>query len=160
MLQKILIGLGAILIVIQFFQIDKTNKEVDPELDFMNISNPNDEVAEILKTACYDCHSEKTVYPWYTNVQPVGWWVKDHVDHGKSHLNFSIWGEYSTDRADHKLEECVEYVLNEEMPLPSYTWGHAEARLTDEQREFLAEWFEEQRLIVQNDTLSTSSSDS
>ncbi|RNC86089.1 MAG: cytochrome C [Balneola sp.] len=158
MLQKILLGLLGVFLIMQIFQIDRTNPESDPALDLMNIHNPPAEVATILKTACYDCHSDKTVYPWYTYVQPVGWWVKDHVDHGKSHLNFSTFGEYPPRRADHKLEEGVEYTLNEEMPLPSYTWGHADARLTDEQRETLADWFESLRPIVYPDSLNGSDS--
>lgn len=160
MVQKIAYGLVAIIIILQFFQIDKTNPESDPAIDFMNIANPPEEVATILKTACYDCHSYNTRYPWYTNIQPVAWWVKDHIDHGRDELNFSEFGSYTQRRADHKLEEAAEYILNEEMPLPSFTWAHAEARLTDEQREFLADWFEEQRTVLFPDTSSSSESNS
>lgn len=149
MIQKILLVLLLVFAVLQFFQIEKTNIETDPEVDFMNITSPPDEVATILKTACYDCHSEQTKYPWYTYIQPVGWWVADHIDNGRDELNFSEWGTFSYRKADHKLEEAAEYVLSEEMPLPSYTWGHAEARLTDEEREFLAAWFEDQRDILE-----------
>lgn len=160
MVQKIAYGLVAIIIILQFFQIDKTNPESDPANDFMNIASPPEEVATILKTACYDCHSYSTRYPWYTNIQPVAWWVKDHIDHGRDELNFSEFGSYTQRRADHKLEEAAEYILNEEMPLPSFTWAHAEARLTDEQREFLADWFEEQRTVLFPDTSSSSESNS
>ncbi len=145
------------LCALQFFQIDKTNPVSDPELDFMNIVETPEEVATILKSACYDCHSNQTVYPWYTNLQPVAWWVKDHIDHGRSELNFSEWGNYNDRRIDHKLEESAEYVLNEEMPLPSYTWAHGNARLSDRDRMFLANWFEEQRVTNQPDSTSTNS---
>lgn len=157
--QKIFYGLVLALAVLQFFQIDKTNPVTDPDLDFLNIVETPDEVATILKTACYDCHSNQTVYPWYTNLQPVGWWVQDHVNHSKEYLDFSLWGEYSADRADHKMEEIVEYTLNGEMPLRSYTWMHPESRLTEEQREMFATWFEEQRLITKIDTSTTIESD-
>jgi len=150
MLKKILYVLIIALASLQFFQIDKTNPVSDPELDFINIVETPAEVATILKTACYDCHSNQTNYPWYTNLQPVAWWVKDHIDHARDELNFSEWGSYTYRRADHKLEEASEYILSKEMPLPSYTWGHAEARLTDGQRDMLAEWFENQRVILES----------
>ncbi len=152
MVQKIAFALLLAIAVLQFFQIDKTNPVADPALDFMNITNPPDEIATILKTACYDCHSYNTRYPWYTNIQPVAWWVKDHIDHGRDELNFSEFGNYTERRADHKLEEAAEYTLNEEMPLPSYTWGHSDARLTDQERKYLADWFEDQRAILFSDS--------
>lgn len=153
MTKYILFGVIGILVILQFFQIDKTNPASDPVKDFMNVHNPPAEVATMLKTACYDCHSYQTKYPWYTYTQPLGWWVKDHIDEGRDELNFSEWTEYNPRRADHKLEEAVEYTLNEEMPLPSYTWAHGDARLSDEQRKTLADWFEAQREIVYPDSL-------
>ncbi len=145
MLRKILLGIAAVLLILQFFQIDKTNPEADPALDFMNIHNPPGQIASMLKTACYDCHSYHTRYPWYTYTQPLAWWIEDHIDHGREELNFSEWATYSDRRADHKLEEAVEYTLNEEMPLPSYLIAHGDADLSDEQRKILADWFESLR---------------
>ncbi|GAB4254163.1 MAG: heme-binding domain-containing protein [Saprospiraceae bacterium] len=144
-MKSILMGLLAVLVVIQFIQIDKTNPEYNAANDFMNIEQPPAEVAEVLKNACYDCHSYETKYPWYTYVQPVGWWVKNHIKEGVKHLNYSKWGEYTAKRKDHKLEEMVEMVEEGEMPLNSYTWGHPEARLTKEQRDALINWFKEVR---------------
>jgi hypothetical protein len=160
MLKYILYGVIGVLVILQFFQIDKNNPAADPAKDFMTIHNPPAEVAGMLKTACYDCHSYKTSYPWYTYTQPLAWWIKDHIDHSRDELNFSEWGDYSPRRADHKLEEAVEYTLNEEMPLPSYTWAHGDARLSDEQRETLADWFEAQREIVYPDSLRVLEEDS
>lgn len=153
MLKYIISGVIGVLIILQFFQIDKTNPPTDPSKDFMNAVNPPTEVAAMVKTACYDCHSYQTEYPWYTYTQPLAWWVKDHIDHGRDELNFSEWTEYTAKRADHKLEEAAEYTLNEEMPLPSYTWAHGDARLTEEQRKTLADWFEAQRDIIYPDSL-------
>ncbi|MFV1884703.1 MAG: heme-binding domain-containing protein [Balneola sp.] len=158
MIKKILLGLAAVLLILQFFQIDKTNPEYDASKDFMAMYPPSEEVAQILKVACYDCHSYETKYPWYTYTQPLAWWVKDHIDEGRDELNFSAFGNYSPRRADHKLEEGVEYTETEEMPLPSYTWGHSEARLTWEQRELLMDWFAELRPIVYPDSLKNSDS--
>ena len=158
MLKKILLGLAAVLLILQFFQIDKTNPEYDASKDFMSMYPPSQEVAEILKTSCYDCHSYETKYPWYTYTQPLAWWIGDHIDHGRDELNFSEFGNYNPRRADHKLDEGIEYVENEEMPLPSYTWAHGHARLTWEQRELLIDWFSELRPIVYPDSLRNSDS--
>ena len=158
MLKKILLTLAAVIVILQLFQIDKTNPPADPALDFMNIHNPSSEVAEILKTACYDCHSYKTKYPWYTYTQPLGWWIADHIEDGRDELNFSEWGNYSPRRADHKLEEGIELVEETEMPLPSYTWAHSDARLSDEQRETLISWFKELRPVIYPDSLRDSDS--
>lgn len=158
MLKKILLGLAAALLILQFFQIDKTNPEYDTSKDFMAMYPPSAEVTSILKTACYDCHSYETEYPWYTYTQPLAWWIGDHIDHGRDELNFSEFGNYSPQRADHKLDEGIEYVESEEMPLPSYTWSHGDARLTWEERELLMDWFAELRPIIYPDSLRNSDS--
>lgn len=140
-IRPLLYALLAAVLVIQFFQIDKTNPAADPAQDFLAVANPPAEVTSLLKAACYDCHSSHTTYPWYTYIQPVGWWVKDHVQEGKEHLDFSIWATYPAKRAAHKLEECFEMIENKEMPLKSYTWMHGNARLSAEQRTAMAAWF-------------------
>ncbi len=153
MINKVLLALLAALVILQFFQIDKENPASDPSLDFMVMYPPSEEVATILKTACYDCHSNQTEYPWYTYTQPIGWWIDDHIDHGRDELNFSEFGDYSPRRADHKLEEGVEYVESEEMPLPSYTYAHGDAKLTDSQIASLTNWFRELRPIIYSDSI-------
>ena len=145
LVKRILLGLLLILGVMQFFQIDKTNPPVDPSKDFIKISKPSAQVAELLTTVCYDCHSHETKYPWYTSVAPINWWVKHHIDEGREHLNFSLWRDYNLKKRDHKLEECYEEVDEGKMPLKSYTWAHSEARLTDNQRALLATWFQQVR---------------
>ncbi|MDX1314936.1 MAG: heme-binding domain-containing protein, partial [Eudoraea sp.] len=99
----------------------------------------------------YDCHSNHTVYPWYNNIAPVSYWMADHVDHGKGDLNFSDWATYSGKKKDHKLEEVVEVMEDEVMPLKEYTWTHEEARLSKEQRKAIIEWAEKTRLLYQLD---------
>jgi hypothetical protein len=141
--KKILIGLLVVLVAIQFIRIDKDNPPVEESQEFMTLTNPPAEIATLMKTACYDCHSHETKYPWYTNVSPVSWWVKDHIDEGREHLNFSVWGTYSAKKAAHKLEECYEEVEEGHMPLPSYLWVHSEAKLSEEQVNLLVSWFKE-----------------
>lgn len=137
---KILIGVALALIVIQFFGIDKSAVASDPSKDLIAIEETPAEVQDILKQACYDCHSYKTEYPWYTNVAPLSWWIGHHIDEGRHHLNFSVWGEYSDKRREHKMEEFYEEVEEGEMPLTSYTWAHSEAKLSNEQKELIINW--------------------
>jgi hypothetical protein len=94
-----------------------------------------------MKTTCYDCHSEETKTPWYAQVAPFSWWINDHINEGKEHLNFSAFGTYSAKKAAHKMEECYEELEKGEMPLTSYTITHADARLSDEQKATLINWF-------------------
>jgi len=140
-IKRIGLALLAVLVVIQFFGIDKENPPVDSSQDFMAVAAPPADVAEMLKTACYDCHSHETAYPWYSNIAPVSWWLKDHIDHGREELNFSKWGTYKAEKAAHKAEESAEEVEEQHMPIKPYLITHADARLSDEQRERLATWF-------------------
>jgi len=102
--------------------------------------NVPDSVEQILKTSCYDCHSNHTFYPWYAKIQPVSLWLADHIKEGKAELNFSEFGSYSLRRQFHKLEEINEQVKNNEMPLTSYTIIHRDAKLTPEQKLLIANW--------------------
>ena len=141
MKKKILIGVVIVLVGIQFIRIDKTNPPVDASKDFMTITDPPEEVEKLIRTSCYDCHSNESTYPWYSNIAPVSWWVKDHINEAREELNFSEWGTYEWKRTDHKLEECAEEVDEGEMPLKSYLIAHSEARLSDEDRAKLVDWF-------------------
>jgi len=140
MLKKIILGLVVLLVLIQFIRIDKTNPPVDKSKDFITLTKPSDEVKGILVTSCYDCHSNETTYPWYTNVAPLSWWLKNHINEGREHLNFSEWATYTEKRQQHKLDECMEEVHEGEMPLSSYSMMHKEAELSPAQREALNTW--------------------
>ncbi len=94
-LKKIVIGIVVIFLGIQFFRIDKTNPPINEEMDFIKMTNPPIKVGTILKTSCYDCHSNESSYPWYTNVAPFSWWVKHHINEGRENLNFSDLGTYT-----------------------------------------------------------------
>ncbi|MFK7981844.1 MAG: heme-binding domain-containing protein, partial [Saprospiraceae bacterium] len=137
LIRTILIIAAAAFVIIQFFQIDKTNPSVDVAQDFIQNTNPPAEIATILKTACYDCHSHTTKYPWYTNIQPFAWWIKGHVDNGNKHLNYSTWSTYSAKKKAHKIEEMVDMVEGKEMPMLSYMIGHNDAWIDAGQRQAL-----------------------
>ena len=114
----------------QLFRVDKTNPETVIENQFHIIEGAPDNVLAIMKNACFDCHSNYTNYPWYSNVAPISWIVKDHIDEGRAELNFSEWGTYSEGKRHHKLDECIEEVGEGEMPLRGYVVWHDEALLT------------------------------
>lgn len=141
LIRTILLVAAALLVVIQFFQIDKTNPPIDTTQDFIQNTNPPAEIATMLKVACYDCHSHTTKYPWYTNIQPFAWWIKGHVNNGNKHLNYSTWATYSAKKKSHKIEEMVEMVEGKEMPMLSYMIGHNEAWIDAGQRKALVDWF-------------------
>lgn len=143
MYKKILWVLAGLLLLAQFVRPDQKNPAVDAAVDFQNIANPPAEVMTILKNACYDCHSFETKYPWYAQVAPVSWWLANHINEGREHLNFSTFGQLAAgDRAE-ALGEAGETVQEGEMPLSSYTWFglHPEAKLSAAQQNTLVQWF-------------------
>lgn len=145
-IKRLLILALIALIVIQFIPVEKNEGGYESLNVFVAETKPSDEVAAILKSACYDCHSNQTVYPWYSNLAPASFYLADHVDNGKRHLNFSAWDAYSTKRKDHKLDELIEEVEADEMPLESYTLIHSEAMLDVAQTEALVNWAKAARL--------------
>lgn len=130
-----------VLFVMQFFPIDKTNPPFEEADDFISIESPPTAIATMIKDACYDCHSNRTKYPWYTSIAPLSWWIQGHIDHGRGEMNFSEWGQYDDGKRKHKLEECSEKTEATEMPLLSYIIAHPEARLSTEERADLVAWF-------------------
>jgi hypothetical protein len=140
-LKKVLIVLVVLFILIQFFRIDRKNPITDPSKDFLTVTSTPSDVAAILNSSCYDCHSNATVYPWYTNIAPVSWWLKHHVNEGRAELNFSEWDNYSSRKKDHKLDEAIELVENGEMPMNTYIWMHGNAKLSEEQKNRLITYF-------------------
>ncbi|CAH0279977.1 heme-binding domain-containing protein [Chryseobacterium sp. WG14] len=140
-MKKVLVVILVAFIMIQFFPIDKTNPAPTPGMDFLKIKNTPDPIAKIIRTSCYDCHSNETKYPWYSNISPASWVVKNHINEGRKHLNFSTFAVYESKRQLHKIEECLEMIEKKEMPLESYYLGHQNAKLTDEQRTALSQYF-------------------
>lgn len=125
-----------VVIGIQLYPIDRTNPPV--QSDF---SGPA-EVKEVLKTACYDCHSNETQWPWYSYVAPVSWLVADHVEEARAEFNLSAWDAIGEMRQMKIREEMWEEVEEGEMPLPPYVWLHSEAVLSEAQKKILEEWAE------------------
>ena len=129
-----------LLVAIQLYRPAKNESTEISENSILTTEAVPQEVAKILKTSCYDCHSNNTVYPWYSNIAPVSWWLDNHVSEGKEELNFDAWGTYSLKRKNHKLKEIKEMLEDKEMPLESYLWIHDEAKLSSDQQKAIIDW--------------------
>lgn len=139
-LRPILILLLIAFIAIQFFRPTKNvSAQTSPNDVTLQYAIPAD-VKTILKKGCNDCHSNNTVYPWYAQVQPVAWWLEEHIIDGKKELNFSEFASYKPRRQYRKMEEVIKEVKEKEMPLESYTWVHTDAKLNDEERNKIMTW--------------------
>ena len=149
MIKKISLGLLVLLVLVQFIPMEK-NESGPTEFDISKSYNVPDNVSMIMKGACNDCHSNTTTYPWYSKIQPVGFWLNHHVEEGKGHLNFSEFTKIPLRVQNHKLEEIIEMVESKEMPLESYTYLglHPEADLTSEEREVMVSWAKEQMAML------------
>jgi hypothetical protein len=140
-LKKIGIALLVILLVMQAFRPAKNNSgDMNKDISVSYVV-PAD-VKTILAKACNDCHSNATRYPWYSEIQPVSWWLSDHIKDGKRHFNFNEFTGYPIARQYKKLEECMEEVKKGDMPLSSYTLIHKDAILSDEEKNTLFTWLD------------------
>jgi hypothetical protein len=132
----------------QAYRPDRTNPAVDEAKTLRANAHLTPEAANILERSCKDCHSSETTWPWYSNVFPVSWFLKSHVDEGRRELNISEWGSYAPRKRERKLHEICEQVESGEMPIRSYLPLHPSAKLSDEDRRVLCDWAhgEEERL--------------
>lgn len=142
MVKKILLGLILVAIVIQFVRPQKNLSAATPKTDLLVAHPAPAEVKQLLAIACYDCHSDNTRYPWYAEIQPVAWWLAQHVDDGKRELNLSSFGELSAKRKASRLEAMIDSITTGEMPLKSYTIVHRDAKLSPAQVKLLTDWLE------------------
>ena len=140
MVRRTILIILIILVVIQFIRPTKNISAATSPGDIVHVYNVPADVNDILKRACNDCHSNNTNYPWYSNIQPVGWWLQHHVNDGKNELNFSEFATYTPKRQRHKMDETAETVEKKDMPLDSYLWIHQEAKLNDAERKILIDW--------------------
>ncbi len=131
----------AVLVLAQFIKPEK-NLSDEKSHSFTTKYQVPAEVDKLISNACSNCHSNKTEYPWYANIQPVASWLAHHVDEGKHELNFSEFTKLPIAVQNHKFDEIIETVEKHEMPLPSYTYFglHPEAKLSDAERSTLINW--------------------
>ncbi len=128
------------LIIIQFIRFDRNTGSAATTNDISHFTSVSPEVKTILETSCYDCHSDHTNYPWYDNIQPVGWWLTSHVNDGKEELNFSQFNSYRIKRKIRKFHSIASEVKEDEMPLNTYLWIHGNAELNATQKETIMNW--------------------
>jgi transposase len=142
MIRKIGLGILSIMLVIQFIRPPRNTAEGISENDISKMYGMPQAVHTVFVQKCYDCHSHNTVYPWYVNVQPVGWWMYRHIQEGRRHLDFSEFKTYSDKKAAHKLEEIIEMIREKEMPLKSYRIAHPEAAVTPNEELAINNWIQ------------------
>ncbi len=147
-LKYVAIVLLVVLVIIQFINRPEKISEPVTENDILLTLNTSRNMSVLLKSACYDCHSNQPRYPWYSEIAPFSWWIGEHIEHGRDELNFSDWATFSKRKRDHKLEEIVEEVEKGHMPLPKYTWMHSDARLSEEQITRLKLWVGAERARI------------
>ncbi len=142
LLTKILLPIGLAVVIIQFIRPARNKDEQGFENDISKVMSIPDSVQTILKNACYDCHSNNTVYPWYSNIQPVGWFLARDIKLAKENLNFSEFGTYNQRRRSGKLNAIADEINENAMPLPSYRLMHKDARLLPAEKRLLISWAE------------------
>jgi len=128
----VLVVLG--LVGIQFVPVDRSNPPVTGEV------SAGDQVMIVLRSSCYDCHSNETRWPWYSQVAPVSWRVAEHVREAREKLNFSEWQGLPVADREKALERIWEEIEKGAMPLSDYLRMHPEAALTEPQREAMRRW--------------------
>lgn len=134
-MKRFLLILLAIFIVMQFFRIEKTNPVTDKNLEIKT----EEGIMDIFRTACYDCHSNDTKYPWYSNIAPFSWTISKHITEGRKALNFSIWETYSEDEKKEHLKDIYRTIYAS-MPLQPYLLIHTKANISSEDRKIIRDW--------------------
>jgi len=135
-MKKVILWTTILFIAIQFIKIDiPPVKDIDQNI---SLQAPK-EVLQILKRSCFDCHSNETKYPFYSNIAPISWYIKSHIKKGREIVNFSIWNSYSKDKKIKILEKIPKAIVIR-MPMPTYLWLHKRAKLTKEDKKILKSW--------------------
>jgi len=138
-------------IAVQFYRPDYTAAPIAQAETLEATTQVPENVAEILKRSCNDCHTNQTTLPWYSNITPVNWLLADHIDEGRRELNFSVWNTYNAKKKRHKFDEVCDQVIGGEMPHNQYLWMHGDAKLSDEDKRTLCDWAQlEKSKIAEN----------
>ena len=141
-LKRILLALAVVFLLAQAYRPPRTNPPVEPKNTLQAAMAVPPAVDAILERSCNDCHSNRTVWPWYSNVAPASWFLVDHVREAREELNFSEFASYSARRKGRKFDEICHEVKDGEMPLTEYVVLHPSAKLSDEDKRTLCAWAE------------------
>lgn len=146
--QLYLVVIVAIMILIQFIRPDMNLGEAGNETDLIQVSQVPDSLASIFLHSCYDCHSNRTHYPWYGHVAPISWWLNHHIREGKEHMNLSSWGVMDKAQKIKQLDEICEEIQDGSMPLKSYTLIHRSSKLSEQDVAAICNWAETESLKI------------
>ena len=144
-LKRAVIALAVLFLIAQVIRPSMSNPAVNESRTLQARAQVSPEVQAIMERSCNDCHTSKTVWPWYSQVAPVSWYLSRHVAQGRRHLNLSDWAGYDTKRATRKLDEICEQVKLGEMPMQSYVLLHPSAALSEADKQALCTWAEQER---------------
>jgi Haem-binding domain len=147
-IRKIGIVVFIIFLLIQIIRPARNSGLADGPNDITHYVQVPDTIRRILKTSCYDCHSNHTVYPWYAAINPVGLWLRDHINDGKRAVNFSDLSGFTKKKLDHRMGDIAETVEKEEMPLGTYTFIHRYAILDSGQIKLMKAWVASARMEI------------
>lgn len=146
-MKKIFFWAIGLAIAIQFIRPDFQNTQVDEKI----MLKADTKVVHVLKKSCYDCHSQETVHPWYSNIAPISWVMADHINQGRKALDFSNWENLDPKIKLERLERAKQVIYNHRMPKSEYLMMHKNALLTPEEKKLLEQFFDEE--IKKIDTL-------
>jgi hypothetical protein len=154
-IKKRLFAIGVLLIAIQFVRPAHNKSDQVLATDISKMVTIADSVQTVLKNACYDCHSNNTNYPWYSNIQPMGWLMAKHIIQGKEALNFSDFGSYSPRRQLSKLNGIANSIKDDSMPLSSYKMMHKNAQLSTNEKTLFIIWAQQSKDSISTKKLKT-----
>lgn len=137
-----LYSLLGIVLLIQIYPSKRPEVTVMNPNDLIKNTKTPEHIASMLRSTCYDCHSNETIYPWYANIAPIKWLLYDHINEGREELNFSNWNTLSKADMAEALDDISSAIEEQEMPLESYPITHPDAKLSETDREALIEWTE------------------
>lgn len=141
--KRIFLGFFLIFLIIQVIQpVRNIDYGQVPSSDISKVYKIPENVQSILRTSCYDCHSNSTDYPVYAYIQPLSFFIENHIKEGKKELNFSEWGQYSQRKRSHKLEAVKNQINQGKMPLSSYLYLHQDAKLSDAKIKEVVDWID------------------
>lgn len=147
---KILVGLVALLLVIQLIPVNIENPPVKPTENLLTLFPASPKVETLLKESCYDCHSNESRPMWYSKIAPVSWLMKSDVKEGREHLNFSEFTQFNQDQQAHAMRKSIEEVESGSMPMPIYLITHPASRLTTADKQLMNEYFQAVRAKIQD----------
>lgn len=145
-IKKVLLAILIVVVAIQFIQPARNNNNGQVlTTDITKTIPVPDRILDIIKNSCYDCHSNNTRYPWYSYIQPGGWWMASHIKNAKADLNFSDFGSYSNRKQLNKLRSISKSIQDETMPIKPYLIIHTDAKLAKDQKILVLNWINKTR---------------